>query len=150
MFSYRELRTAFECRISGVVERMGCFGHVQLNMPRSFREMLSGQQESRAIDNLLRTGIHIPTKWGAGHDGQTASFLLFKAALPGRIVTSSFRVGGGMRLTPSPGARLGGPLGVGRLRGRGWRRPRWRRLRDEREESRELREMGRFLLGCNS
>lgn len=36
-----------------------------------------------------------------------------------------------------------GALGVGRLRGRGWRRPRWRRLRDEREEPKERREMGR-------
>lgn len=46
-------------------------------------------------------------------------------------------------MTPSPGARLGGALGVGRLRGRGWRRPRSRWLRDEREEPEERREMGR-------
>lgn len=45
-------------------------------------------------------------------------------------------------MTPSLGARLGA-LGVGRLRGRGWRRPWLQRLRDEREEPEERREMGR-------
>nr|KAF6407327.1 hypothetical protein HJG59_009955 [Molossus molossus] len=42
------------------------------------------------------------------------------------------------------GRPTGGALGVGRLRGRGWRRPRLRRLRDEREGPEERREMGRL------
>lgn len=54
-------------------------------------------------------GIHFPTKGGARHDGQAASFLLFKvggAPWPGRDVISQRR--GWDALTPSPGARLGG------------------------------------------
>lgn len=87
---------------------------------------------------------------GAGAEGRGAKRRLPPfPGTPGRrswawAVTPSVRDGGGTHLTPSPGARLGGgALGVGRLRGRGWRRPRSRRLRDEREEPKERREMGR-------
>lgn len=98
-----------------------------------------------ALDPLRGIGVHFPTKGGARQDGQAASFLLSRIGGEPRADRDVISVRwGGMRLTPSSGARLGGPLGVGRLRGRGWRRPLWRRrLRDEREECRELREMDR-------
>lgn len=62
------------------------------------------------------------------------------ALRPGRDVIPRRR-GRGARDAIS-GRPAGGALGVGRLQGRGWRRPPLQRLRDEREEPEERREMG--------
>lgn len=81
-----------------------------------------------SLNPFRRTGIHIPTKWGAGHDGQTASFLLFKvggAPWPERDVISPRRgrdaldaisgrpAGGGRWVWGGSGAGDGGVLGGG-------------------------------------
>lgn len=75
-----------------------------------------------------------------GRSAPLSGVLLGVALRPRRDAISRCR--GRDALDAISGRPAGGALGVGRLRGRGWRRPRLRRLRDEREEPEERREMG--------
>lgn len=85
------------------------------------RESWPGEGDNPSPLNPFRgTGIHIPTKGGAGHDGQTASFLLFKvggAPWPERDVISPRR--GRDALDAISGRPAGGAAGCGAAPGPG-------------------------------